>query len=126
MYARLAADPALTSLTPGGVHHRQAPRDAAYPLVIFNRQAGTPWWRFGGEHIQNDLWLAKAVDRSSSAAAAEQIATTIDQALTDAPLDVDGYLLAVYRESDVDYGEVDGGDLVHHVGAQYRLLHQPA
>lgn len=129
IYERLAADATLTGLlsAPTAIYHQVAPQSAAAPLVVFNKAAGTPNWQFGGAHVQGDVWLVKAIDRGTSASRAEDIAARIDAVLTDAPLAIDGgVLLGVWRESDVDYLEIDGGDQWHHVGSQYRLLSQPS
>jgi hypothetical protein len=101
--------------------------DATLPVVVFNRQAGTPLWAFDSAHIQSDLWQVKAVDKNPSASRAEDIAARIDELLTDQPIAVDDHtLLAIYRESDVEFLETDDGLTYHHVGALYRVQTQPA
>lgn len=129
IYTRLSGDAVLTGLlsAPDAIYHRTIPQTGGFPAVVFSRQSGTPGWQFAGAHIQDDVWLVKAVSRGSSASPAEDIAARIDAVLTDAPLAVTGrLLLAVYRQSDVDYDEVDAGERYHHVGSQYRLVTQPA
>ena len=129
IYERLAGDAALTGLlsTPTAIYHQVAPQDAATPFVVFQRQAGDPRWQFAGGLVQSDVWTIKAVDRASSASGAEDIAARIDAVLTDAPLAITGrVLLAVYRETDVEYPETSDGATYRHVGAQYRLQTSPA
>lgn len=127
LYSRLNGDATLMALTTGGVHHQVAPQDAAMPVVVFHKQSGRPVWQFAGAHIQSDLWTVKAVNVGSSANTAEDIAARIDVVLTDAPLAVTGrVLLAVYRESDIDFPEQDGADTYRHVGGVYRLATTPA
>lgn len=131
IYARLAADVTLTALlaTPTSIFHRRAPQEAETPFVIFHKAAGNPTWTFGdiSDHLQRETWLVKGIDRAPSSGLAEDIAARVEVVLTDAPLVSAGHVhLYVRRESDVDYGEDDGADLYHHVGAVYRLVTQPA
>lgn len=129
LYTRLAGDPMLTGLLadPGSVFHQVAPQGARTPFVLFHKQDGRPDWQFAGGHVQIDLWTVKAVDRSASASQVETLAARIDELLTDAPLPVsDRRLLTVYRETDIDYPEVDGADIYRHCGAMFRLISEPA
>ena len=128
IYSRLAADATLTGLlsAPDAIYHGTAPQTALFPLVVFQRLSGTPDWQFAQAHIQDDVWLVKAISRGSSASPAEDIAARVDAVLSDAPLAVAGRaLLAVYRISDLDYDEVESGETYHHAGSQYRLVTQP-
>jgi len=105
-----------------GVYHRTAPQEATFPFVLFHKQAGHPEWTFG-DHHNDELWTIKAVDNHASADVAEAIYAHIEDALHDAPLEVDGYgLIYCRREIDVDYGEHEEGIVIHHIGAQYRIM----
>lgn len=128
IYQRLAGDSTLTGMlaTPTSIFHQVAPQDSAYPVVVFNKQGGTPDWQFGGAYVQADLWQVKAISMGGSAASAEDIAARIDTVLNDAQLAITaGALLAIYRYSDVDYLETDGADQWHHCGALYRVVTEP-
>lgn len=126
IYQRLQGDATLDALT-AGIHHAVAPQNAQMPAVVFNRQAGTPQWAFDSAHIQSDVWQVKAVDKNASASRAEDIAKRVDELLTDAPITVDDHtLLAIYRESDVEFLETADGLTYHHVGALYRVQTTPA
>lgn len=125
LYARLSGDATLTGLLsgPAAIFYQVAPQTATFPYVILSKSAGTPDWQFAGAHVQTEIWIAKAIDKASSATRAEQIAARIDALLTDQPLTVDGGIaLAVYRESDISYVETSGADTFRHDGAQYRLV----
>jgi hypothetical protein len=125
LYTRLAGDGALTGLlaTPTSIFHRRAPRDAPTPFIVLDKQAGTPSYASGAIDINDELWLVKAVDRSSSATAAETIAARVDTVLRDAPITVTGRnLMWLRRDSDVDYLEEDQADAYQHVGGLYRLI----
>lgn len=124
IYGRLTATSAITSLlsAPGAIYHRIAPSNTSSAFIVFHKQAGTPRWAMAGDPLDTDLWLIKAVCAGGSATAAENIAAAVDDAMNDAPLSITGRnLLYVRRESDVDFGEVDGGEQWHHVGAIFRL-----
>lgn len=130
---RLAADAGITALVAStggpftGVYHRQAPKGAPTPFVLFTKMAGTPTYTFGGLGLQSDVWLAKAVDRNANSGPAEDLAAAITACLTDAPLSIAGSpLLYLRRISDVDYGEPDGDHMYVHVGATWRLVTEPA
>lgn len=129
IYQRLTGDEDLADLLslPTAVHHQVAPQSARYPLVVFHKQAGTPDWQFGQAYIQWDIWTVKAIDRSTSAGRAEDIAARIDAVLNHAPLEIEGgLLLGVWRVQDIDYVETDAGQTYRHCGAQYRLGSAPA
>lgn len=129
IYSRLNGDATLATLlgAPGAIYHRTAPQTATFPLVVFSKLSGVPTRQFARAHIQGDIWLVKGISRGSSASPAEDIAARVDTVLSFAPLAITGYiLLAVYRESDVDYDEIESGETYHHAGSQYRLVTQPA
>jgi hypothetical protein len=126
VWAKLNGDSTLTNLlaTSSSIYHRRAPLNAAFPLIIFQKQSGTPIQVFKGGPIANQLWLFKGVDKSESSSTAEDIDKRIDVVLTDAALNLsDGTLLYLRRESDVDYEEGSDQDFqIHHVGGVYRTM----
>jgi hypothetical protein len=131
IHARLLATSQLTSLlaTPQhSVFHRRAPQQAKPPLVIFEKRTGVPRWNYDGELAMNEeTWLVRGVAFGRTAERAELIGAAIDVALTDAPLAVDGHhLLTIYRESDVDYPEQTGKEIVQHCGGIYRVTVEPS
>ncbi|HVJ27497.1 MAG TPA: hypothetical protein VM493_08125, partial [Vicinamibacterales bacterium] len=81
IYGKLAGDTTLNNLlgTPASgytksIYHLQAPSTAAFPYVIFQKQSGTPTEAFGDPSaLENEVWLVKAIDRSTSADVAENI-----------------------------------------------------
>jgi hypothetical protein len=127
IYTLLTADDTLTDLLSSAtaVYHEEAPKEAAYPLVIFNRQSGQRVRAFAGEPMRPEVWLVKAVTQSESASTAEAIDARLETLLDDAALSITGStLLHLRRESDVAYPERDGQDFYRHVGGLYRLVHQ--
>jgi hypothetical protein len=131
LYGRLAGDTTLNALLASpaagyskSIYFQVAPDNAAFPFVIFQRQAGTPtdaMTRPGA--LENDVWLIKAVDRSTTADPAEAIAARVQALLNDATLSISGgTLLYLRRQSDVEYPEVTNGIQYKHAGALYRLV----
>lgn len=131
LYGKLAGDTTLNNLlgTPvsgysKAIYHQQAPAGAAYPLIVFQKQAGNPTEAFGlPSAFENDVWLVKAIDKNSSADTAEAVQARIAVLLNDAALTISGSsLLYLRRQSDVEYPEVDEGVRYAHAGALYRLV----
>lgn len=131
LYGKLAGDTTLNNLLatpPAGysknIYHQEAPANAQYPLVIFNRQSGVPTESFGDPSaLENDIWLVKAIDRSTSADVAESIASRISVLLNDAALSISGStLLYLRRQSDVEYLETADGVRYPHAGSLFRLI----
>jgi hypothetical protein len=125
LYSRLASDGTLTGLlaTASSIFHRRAPRDAPTPFLVIDKEAGTPRYTHGAIDINDELWLVKAVDRSSSASVAETIAARVDTVLRDAPITITGRNpMWLRRDNDVDYLEEDQADAYQHVGAIWRLI----
>lgn len=131
LYGRLAGDTTLNNLLgtpPAGysksIYYQQAPASARFPFVILNKQAGNPTEAFGAPAaMDTDMWLIKAVDRSSSSDIAESISERIQALLNDATLSVSGTTLTyLRRQSDVDYMETDQGVEYRHAGSIYRLV----
>jgi hypothetical protein len=131
IYGKLAGDTTLNALLgtpPTGysksIYHRQAPDNAAYPFVVFNKQSGVPTEAFADPSaLENDVWLIKAVDRSTSADASEAIAARVITLLNDASLSISGStLLYLRRQSDVEYSEVQNGVSYEHCGSLFRLV----
>jgi hypothetical protein len=115
----------VTSLLAEGsasLNHYIAKLDAPFPFVIFHKQSGRPVQRFGGNAFDDHLWTVKAVDRGGSSSKAEDIAKAIDDLLDFGTITVSGgTVLALTRESDVDYTETADDQMYAHRGALYRL-----
>lgn len=131
LYGKLSGDTTLNNLlgTPAtgytkAIYHQEAPEGAAFPYVIFNRQSGMPTEAFTAPSVmENDVWLVKAVDKSSSADVAESVADRIKTLLNDASLSISGStLIYLRRQSDVEYPEVSDGAAYKHCGSLYRLV----
>lgn len=132
IYGKLAGDTTLNNMlgTPAAgfsksIYFQQAPDDAPFPFVVFNRQSGLPTEAFQAPSaLETDVWLVKAVDRDTTADDAEAIAARIQALLNDASLSISGAtLLYLRRQSDIDYSEVHDAVQYKHVGALYRLVY---
>lgn len=132
IYGKLAGDTTLNNLlgtpAPGytkNIYHQEAPAGAAFPLVIINKQSGTPTEAFTDPSaMETDIWLVKAVDRNTSADTAEAVSARAAVLLNDAALTISGATtLYLRRQSDVEYPEVTDGVTYRHVGSLFRLVY---
>lgn len=132
IYGKMAGDSTLNGLlgTPAtgytkSIYYQDAPAAAHYPIVVFNKQAGTPTETFGDPSaFETDVWLIKAIDRSPSADVAESIQARLDALLSDGALSISGgTLMYLRRQSDVDYPETTDGVRFTHAGSLYRLVY---
>ena len=131
IYGKLSGDSTLNNLLgtpPAGysksIFHQEAPAGARHPFVIFQKQSGSPTETFGDpDALENDVWLVKAIDRSTSADIAEAIQARIRTLLNDAALSISGHThLYLRRQSDVEYPETSDGVSYKHAGSLFRLV----
>lgn len=137
IYGKLAGDSTLRNLlgaaAPGftnSIYHEPVPATASYPFVTMSKSSGLPTPVFGdasaGRDIgfETDVWLIKAIDHNATADKAESIADRLKTLLNDAALSISGAtMMYCRRDSDVEYSEMDGGEVYHHVGAMYRVVY---
>ena len=118
---------AITTQLPNGsasLHHSVAPSSATYPLVIFNEQASTSTTLFGGDQMDSQVWLVKAIVKGGSSTA-EDVDKAIADVLHFQPLNITGAEdLYLARESAVTYTETISGENYRHHGHTYRLVLQ--
>ena len=133
LYGKLAGDTTLNNLLgtpPSGysksIYYQHAPEGAAYPLVVFSKQAGTPTEAFADPSAyESDVWMVKAIDRDTTADDAEAIQARVAVLLNDATLSISGAThLYLRRQSDIDYSEVTSGVVYQHAGSLYRLVYE--
>jgi hypothetical protein len=133
IYGKLAGDTTLTNLlgTPAtgfskSIYHAEAPAGAGFPFIILNKQSGIPTDTFGTPSaFEDDIWLVKGIDRSTTADTAEAIAARVKALLNDATLTISGAThLYLRRQSDVEYLETAEGVRYAHSGSLYRLVYQ--
>jgi len=135
LYGSMAGDTTLGGLlgapAPGynhAIYYQSAPDSAAFPLVIFSKQAGTPTEAFGDpDAVDDEIWLIKAVDHAPGADAAEAASERVTSLLDDQTLSLAGGAACLYlrRQSDIDYQELAAGEVYCHAGALYRLVYEP-
>jgi hypothetical protein len=133
IYGRLAGDTTLNNLlgTPAtgfskSIYHAEAPAGAGFAFLILNKQSGVPTETFADPSaFEDDIWLVKGIDRSTTADTAEAIAARVKTLLNDATLTISGAThLYLRRQSDVEYLETAEGVRYVHAGALYRLVYQ--
>lgn len=126
IYQKLTTTSTVSSklATPTSVFHGQAPPDAAYPFIVFNKQGKSRDRAFAKTTaFENEVWLVKAVDRNSTSNRAESISEAVEAALTNAALTVSGATVEdIYPTGDVDYLEVDGDQTFRHHGVLFRVV----
>jgi Protein of unknown function (DUF3168) len=137
IFALLVNDAALVALLPDAEHiyHRSSPQDVDFPMVVLQKQSGITSYAFGtseSARFGNEIWTVKGVDRGLSSERAEELDAAIfvalqDKRLEDPPASLAGITTMWFRrEEDINYGEREEGAIIHHVGAMYRLLTEPA
>lgn len=121
---KLNAATTLTAIVGNRIYYGQAPNDAAYPFVVFNRASGTKTRAFQEpEAFKREVWQVKVIDRSTSAKRAYDAAQAIDDALDGGTLTIAGKTLAdLHHVSDVSYVEDQGDQVFHHVGGNYAVV----
>ena len=126
LWDHITADTAIMALA-SGVHHYEAPQDAAPPpYVVFEQVGGLPEWTFAGPAMEDLRWIFEGVCTEGDAGPAEELAALLDARLTDAPLTIVGAgLLWLRRASMVEYQRRDGADRYFHSGGVYRVVTQP-
>ena len=98
--------------------------DVPFSFSVNGRELPAGVYAITAEH---STMLIKGVSRGLGSDEADAIDERLQVILQDAALDIDGKdVLWFRREEDVDYGEREQGETVHHVGAMYRLLTQEA
>lgn len=131
IYGKLAGDTTLNNLlgTPApnyskSIYHQKAPAGASYPLVIINKQFGTPTEAFTDPSaLETDIWLVKGVNESTSADTVEAIAARCVALLNDSALSISGATtLYLRRQSDVEFPETTDGRSYQHAGSLFRLV----
>ena len=130
IYTKLTGAAALTGLLSAGtasVFQTLAPENENPPYVVFHKQSNVPAYTFGGVAFENALYLVKAVTQEPSAKTAGSVASQINAALQDAALTIDGYThMYLRRETDIEFVEVESGQVIHHRGALFRVQADPA
>lgn len=134
IYGKLAGDTTLNALLatpPAGyaksVFYQLAPQAAQFPLVVFQKQAGTPSYGMNGTNpINSEVWEVKGVNLGKPGETTDNpdtIASRLDALLTDGTLSISGAThLYLRRESDVDYLETDGDRAYRHAGSLFRVI----
>lgn len=135
LYGKMSGDATLTAMLgspPSGysraIYYQAAPDGAEFPYIVFNKQASTPRYAIGARAYDNEVWLIKAVIRSSGPGGdspddADNIASRLDVLLTDGTISISGKTqLLLRRVSDVDFSEVSDGTLYRHAGSNFRLI----
>lgn len=124
--ARLVGDSALVALlgTPtASVFHRKMPQSSKLPVVIYDKRTGSRVPFFAGAPLRYETWMVKGVAFGRTADRAEAIGERIEAVMTD--LTITGHIcLDVRLETEIDYPEQFGKELIQHIGGVYRIILQ--
>jgi len=117
------------TLVNGRIYAYQAPAGAAFPFVVYSRQAGHDVMGVGTARIMaSELYQIKAVGKAASVSfgTIKAIADRIDTLLQGASGTVtDGRVLSCVREQGISYVETSGSDVYSYLGGLYRIQVQP-
>jgi hypothetical protein len=123
IYQKLTTASSVTALVGSRVYHAQAPADASYPFIVFQKQSRTKTRAFGANAFERETWLVKAIDRNSTSNLAESIAAAIDSTLDLGTITVSGKTLCdLHHVSDVEYLEEAGDQQFRHHGSLYAVV----
>lgn len=124
IHTKLNAISGVSSVVGSRVFHGHAPEGTAFPLVVFNKQAGTKTRAFRTPNAFNEeSWLIKVIDRGDTSNTAEQVAEAIDAAFDGGSLSVSGKTVAdLHHVSDVDYLEPVGDQTYRHHGSVFAVV----
>jgi hypothetical protein len=127
LYTKLNTASVTNQLANGSasIIHAVAPPTAAYPVLVFSNNSETQVNAMQDEAYTTTLWQVKAIAKARSASAAEDISKAVFDLLNFGTLTISGAItLAVYRETGMQFAEVIGDDIYHHVGGLYRIAYQ--
>ncbi len=117
LYSQLSSDAFLSSLVSDRIYGQVAPRDAEYPLIVFQFQGGHDVSGVNATRIMTqEVYVVKAAAKSTSFEILKPIAARLDELLHGARgATPDGVILACVREQPIKLVEIEDG-------VQYRLL----
>lgn len=125
LFTVLAADATLTGLGVTGVHEQVVPQTDPPqdpPYLVLQLSDAPDRYTLGKRILLDEFWNVRAVDRSTSAKRAGDIADRVFALLNLQPLTVTGLTtLIVRREQSFAYQEIDAGLVYHHAGGRYRI-----
>jgi hypothetical protein len=129
VWAALAFDPDVTVAAPGGVHVELAPQGGTYPVLIVEWVEGTSTAHFGGVvAVETTTVRVRAVDKTSTATAAQTLANAADRRLTATvalPMPTGWHAMQVTRVSGFETIRDEADDRYQERGASYRVLSCP-
>jgi len=115
----------VNTLVSGRIYAYQAPEGAAFPFVVYSRQAGHDVMGVGAARIMaSEVYQVKAVGKGATVSfwTIKAIADRIDEVLQGASGSVvDGRVLSCVREQIISYVENSGSDVYSHLGGLYRI-----
>ena len=129
LIAKLAGDPTLATLAPGGVFREVAPQGVAEPYVIVQLMGHQDEYSLNRAQAFEDFtFMVKAVQQSSSGTTAQSVADRVHALLQNGTLTITGYrLVDMKRTERIAYVEIDDDRdrRFQHRGGLYQVLVEP-
>lgn len=129
LVALLAADSALTTAMPNGVHADSAPPGSTKFVIVQLQHGADEYVQPATSAFFDATYLVKAVSRDTSSLGAKAAAKRIHAVLQNATLTVAGYqTMIIQRTERIRYQEPDENtDLLwQHRGGLYEIMTSPA
>jgi hypothetical protein len=124
LVAKLAADPTLQGLCPGGVFFGDPPQNVT-AFVIVSLVIGEDTRMFNARAFEAPIYLVKAVQLSASGQTVDAAAAQIDALLDGGSLEVESYdLMHMARDEyvrGVEPDDLDASIRWQHGGGRYRI-----
>lgn len=128
LYGLLTSDTGpggVSTLVGGRVYAYVAPSEAAFPLVVYSRQAGHDVMGIGTARIMaSEVYQVRVIGKAATVSfgTIKAIADRIDVLLQGANGSaVDGRILSCVREQGISYVEVAEAGVYSHLGGLYRI-----
>lgn len=129
IWTLLRGGTALTAQLSGGtasgtasIYVDHAPNNAGLPYIVINQQTGNWDYAMDASRFQTSLWQVRAVSQAPYPKQSQAIDSLIDARLQMGTPTIGGYnLKRIVRETDIQFTEESGGQLIQNVGALYRV-----
>lgn len=125
IYARLSGDATITGIVSTRIYARKAPKDATYPLIVYNYQAGTDAQGVGTARVLTQtVFQVKVICKGKPDADVHTVADQIDELIGKGIHELQNDVrISSRRESPIEFEEdtPNSDKSFYHLGGLYRL-----